>query len=147
MRFAETLRFIAALADELHLSANDALLIVPAVSPADAFCDLLLGFHSGATLYLVPFRDDLPLQQLLNERQTTVAIAEPAQWRTWIANGWRGDRRLTLIARGRHIAHSGWMPGASSEIIPVRSAVTLLSALSGPLATATGGSSSLLCPE
>ncbi|HEX4581978.1 MAG TPA: phosphopantetheine-binding protein, partial [Acidobacteriaceae bacterium] len=139
---AETLRLVTALADKLQLSANDDLLIVPAVSPADALIDLLLGFHTGATLDLVAFRNDLPLQQLLDERQTTVAIAEPAQWRAWIANGWRGDRRLTLIARGRHIAHSGWMPGVGSpsvgsEAIPVRSAVTLLSARSGPLATST----------
>jgi non-ribosomal peptide synthetase component F/thioesterase domain-containing protein len=140
--FSETLRFVAALADELHFSANDDLLIAPAVSPADALFDLLLGFHSGATLDLVAFADDLPLrplpvQQLLDERQITVAIAEPAQWRAWIANGWHGDRRLTLIARGRHVAHSGWMPGANSETFPVRSAVTLLTALSGPLAIAT----------
>ncbi len=135
---SETLRCITALADELRLSATDGLLIVPAVSPADAFVDLLLGFHSGATLDLVAFQDDVPLQQHLNERQISIAIAEPAQWRAWIANGWRGDRRLTLVARGRHIAHSGWMPGADAEAVPVRSAVRLLSALYGPLATATG---------
>jgi thioesterase domain-containing protein/non-ribosomal peptide synthetase component F/acyl carrier protein len=135
--FAETLRLIAALADRLHLSAHDALLIAPAASPADALFDLVLGFHSGATLDLVAFHDDLPLQSLIDEHQTTVAIAEPAQWRAWIARGWRGDRRLTVVARGRHIAHSGWMPGTVSETIPVRSAVTLLSAISGPLAVAT----------
>jgi non-ribosomal peptide synthetase component F/thioesterase domain-containing protein/acyl carrier protein len=135
--FAETLRLVAALAGRLHLSANEALLAAPPVSAPDALFDLLLGFHSGATLDLIAFRDDLPLQSLIDERQATIAIAEPSQWRAWIASGWRGDRRLTLVARGRHIAHSGWMPGTLSEIIPVRSAITILSALSGPLAVAT----------
>jgi thioesterase domain-containing protein/non-ribosomal peptide synthetase component F len=132
--FSVTLRFVAALADELHLSANDDLLIAPAVSPADALFDLMLGFHSGATLDLIAMAGDLsvrplPLQQFLDERQITIAIAEPAQWRAWISSGWRGDRRLTVVARGRHIAHS--------EPYPVRSTVTLLTALSGPLAIAT----------
>jgi non-ribosomal peptide synthetase component F/thioesterase domain-containing protein len=138
--FAETMRSVAALADRLHLSAGDALLSVPPASPADAFVDLLLAFHTGATLDLLAFRDDLALQPLLDERQITVAIAEPAQWRAWIANGWSGDRRLTAVVRGRHVAHAGSILPTVRESIPVRSVVAILSGVSGPLALATRNS-------
>jgi non-ribosomal peptide synthetase component F/thioesterase domain-containing protein len=134
---SDTLRSVAALADTLHLSAGDNVLTVPPASPADALYDFLLAFHAGATLDLVAFPNDLPLQplslqQLLDEHQAAFAIAEPTQWRMWCANGWSGDRRLTAIARGRHVAHSGYI----SQGIPVRSAVTVLAAPPGPLAVA-----------
>ncbi|HEY3990180.1 MAG TPA: condensation domain-containing protein [Acidobacteriaceae bacterium] len=139
--FAETLRRVATLAATLHLSAEDALLALPAASPADAFFDLLLAFYTGASLDLVASHGDLALQSLLDERQITAAIAEPAEWRAWIANGWSGDRRLTAIARGRHIAHPGWMrkktPQSISETIPVRAAAAVLSGPSGPVAVAS----------
>ncbi len=129
---SDTLQSVAALAGQLHLSSADALLTVPPASPADAFFDLLLGLYSGATLDLAPFRSDTALQQLLDQRQITVAIAEPAQWRTWIANGWSGDRRLTAIARGRNAAQPDWV----KENIAVRSRVAVLSGPPGILATA-----------
>lgn len=127
-----TLRSIAALTGQLHLSSADALLTVPPASPADAFFDLLLALYSGATLDLAPFRSDTALQQFLNERQITIAIAEPAQWRTWIANGWSGDPRLTAITRGRHAAQPDW----AGESIAVRSRIAVLSGSARPLATA-----------
>lgn len=127
----DTLRSIAALAGQLHLCSADAVLAVPPASAADAFFDLLLGLYSGVTLDLAPFRSDAALQQLLNERQISVAIAEPAQWRTWAANGWNGDRRLTAVARGRHAAQPDW----AGENVAVSSRIAILSGPSGPLAT------------
>ncbi len=130
--FADTMHSVSALAERLHLAPEDGLLSVAPASPADALFDHLLALHSGVTLDLTTYQSGVALQPILDAHQSSVVIAEPAQWRGWVADGWKGDRRLTAIARGRHVEHTGWL----NDTTAVRSAVSLLSVHGNALATA-----------
>ncbi len=136
INLGETCRSVAMLRRELPITAEDALLAIAPASPSDALLDLLLALSTGASLTWLSFRPDVALQSLLNERQPTFAIAEPGQWRSWAAAGWKGDRRLHALARGRHAAYPGWLPTAAGRPLPVRSAHALLSTVEGYLAAA-----------
>lgn len=142
INLADTLRSVSLLRRELAIAPNDVLLAIAPASPSDALLDLLLALSTGLSLNWLGFRADVALQSLLNERQPTFVMAEPAHWRSWTSAGWKGDRRVNAVTRGRHAAYPGWLTASESRLLPVRSAHAVLSTVEGYLALAPVSSAS-----
>ncbi|MGI8773068.1 MAG: condensation domain-containing protein [Acidobacteriaceae bacterium] len=93
-------------ASRLGITAADALLSTFPGSSIDIWMETLICLISGASLCFTHDEPCEAMQPLLNRNQITWMAGEPALWRSLHQGGWRGDRRLHGIVRGRVCAVS-----------------------------------------
>lgn len=99
-----TLESLLAATQALEMSTGDAVLIFPARASIDAWIDLVLPLVAGATIVYPANTSASQLQSLLDREQISFAFAQPTEWMDLSAAGWKGDRRLNLIARGGRLS-------------------------------------------
>ena len=95
--------FLLAMADELGLTAADALLAVTTVAFDIAGLELYLPLAVGARIVLASraeAADGKRLAALLRASGATAMQATPATWRMLLAAGWAGEPRLAALAGG-----------------------------------------------
>lgn len=104
----------------LGMTGADALLSSFPARSIDLWSEMLMSIMTGASLTFSAELSSPRLQAFLDEKQITWMMAEPQLWRRLIQGGWRGDRRLHAIVRGRasatmsvtnlhQLVHSSWI--------------------------------------
>ncbi len=88
-------------AERLGIVAADALLSTFPGSSTDLWLETLICLMSGASLCFAQDESGEAMQPLLDHKQITWIAGEPALWRNLHRGGWRGDRRVHGIVRGR----------------------------------------------
>jgi amino acid adenylation domain-containing protein len=95
--------FLAAVAREPGLDANDTLCAVTTLSFDIAVLELLLPLTTGARVVIADratASDGAALAALLDSSAATVMQATPATWRMLLDAGWRGRRGLRILSGG-----------------------------------------------
>ena len=97
------INFLASMAREPGISADDVLAAVTSLSFDIAVLELLLPLTVGAKV-VIATRDEAmdaaQLSALLADSGATVMQATPATWRMLVQSGWDGDARLAILSGG-----------------------------------------------
>jgi len=99
--------FLASMAREPGLRADDVLLAVTTLSFDIAVLELLLPMSVGAEVVICPradAADGAALMSRLAGVRATVMQATPTTWRMLIDAGWQGDAGLTVLCGGEPLA-------------------------------------------
>ena len=97
------LNFLASMAREPGMSADDRVLAVTTLSFDIAVLELLLPLSVGATIILASTeqaQDGRVLRACLEEHQATVMQATPSTWRMLLEAGWQGTPRFKALIGG-----------------------------------------------
>ena len=101
--------FLAAMANELPLTADDSLLAVTTVSFDIAGLELILPLTLGGRVVVADeqtVRDGKRLATLLNNADMTAMQATPATWQMVLEAGWGGGRDFTALVGGERLPRS-----------------------------------------
>ncbi|HEX2207503.1 MAG TPA: amino acid adenylation domain-containing protein, partial [Longimicrobium sp.] len=108
--------FLASMAREPGMAADDVLAAVTSLSFDIAVLELLLPPTVGARV-VIATRDEAMdaarLMALLAESGATVMQATPATWRMLVQAGWDGDARLAILSGGEAL-----QPDLARELLP-----------------------------
>lgn len=99
--------FLASMAREPGMAADDVMLAVTTLSFDIAALELLLPLTVGATTVIVSREtasDARALQTLLIENGATLMQATPATWRMLLSDGWAGHSSLTALCGGEALS-------------------------------------------
>ncbi|HEX2207627.1 MAG TPA: amino acid adenylation domain-containing protein [Longimicrobium sp.] len=108
--------FLASMAREPGLTADDVLVAVTSLSFDIAVLELLLPLVRGAKVVVATREEAMDagrLSRLLESERATAMQATPATWRLLAASGWAGDARLAILCGGEALA-----PDLARELLP-----------------------------
>ncbi len=100
------MNFLASMAREPGMTANDRVLAVTTLSFDIAVLELLLPLTAGATIILATTeqaQDSRALRTLLDEQQATLMQATPSTWRLLIESGWTGRDGFKALIGGESL--------------------------------------------
>ena len=105
---AATLRSITSAAQALAIQAGDAVFVSASsdttpLAQVDAWTDLLLPLLSGATIVYPETEKPEQFRTVIDREQASFAFGAPAEWSRML-EGWAGDRRVSLVARGSRLS-------------------------------------------
>src|SRR5208282_5927051 len=106
---------LAAMAHELPLTSDDALLAVSPASSERAILELLLPLTLGGRVVVADentAQNGTRLASRLAIGDITVMQATPATWQAVLEAGWQGSRLFTALVAGERL-----IPGLSAEIL------------------------------
>ncbi|MEK7322195.1 MAG: amino acid adenylation domain-containing protein [Pseudomonadota bacterium] len=95
--------FLASMAREPGMSADDVMLAVTTLSFDIAVLELLLPLTVGAATVIASREvssDAQRLEALIESSGATLMQATPATWRMLLSNGWQGNPRLSVLCGG-----------------------------------------------
>lgn len=95
--------FLASMAREPGMDADDVMLAVTTLSFDIAVLELLLPLTVGAATVIASREvssDAQRLEEMMESSGATLMQATPATWRMLLSNGWRGCPRLTALCGG-----------------------------------------------
>ncbi len=99
--------FLASMAREPGMGAEDVMLAVTTLSFDIAVLELLLPLTVGAMTVIASREvgsDAQRLEELMESSGATLMQATPATWRMLLSNGWRGCARLTALCGGEALS-------------------------------------------
>lgn len=103
IRHRSAVNFLAAMAREPGMDADDRILAVTTLSFDISLLELLLPLTVGATAVVVDSEtasDGHRLREALRESDISILQSTPASWRLLLASGWEGDEELTALSGG-----------------------------------------------
>lgn len=95
-----TLQAMLGASRTLGMRAGDAVLIWPAPAANEALTDLLVPLLAGCSVFYAGDLSAAAVQSLADREQVAFAIHTPAGFSQLIADGWKCDPRVHLVARG-----------------------------------------------